>query len=140
MNPQRLAELLLSLVPKDGTFLSNTALRQDLEARVKAEGFTLTEADYWSVHAALIGEGVLLKGPGRGGRVRRNVAQGGENFELTETTVTPVIEKPQPAAQSKPVARDYLGKLVEQAGIEKPITPYKLWHTAATPLLENNAQ
>ncbi|MFM8443685.1 MAG: hypothetical protein ACKN9W_10170 [Methylococcus sp.] len=123
MNPQRIAELFLSLLPEDGAFISNTALGRDLEARLKAEGFTLTEDDYWSVHAALIGEGILLKGQGRGGRVRRNVAQGGENFELTETTVNPVIEKPQPAAQPKPTVRAYLGKMVVKAGIEKPITP-----------------
>ena len=139
MNPQRTAELFLSLLPEDGTFISNAALRRDLEARLKAEGLTLTDGDYWAVRAALIGEGVVLKGQGRGGKVRRNMAQGGEDFDRTEPTVTPVIEKPQPAVQPKPAVRAYLGKMVVKAGIEKPITPKIPRHAYANRLQESNA-
>lgn len=134
MNPQRTAELFLSLLPEDGTFISNTALRRDLEARLKAEGLTLTEDDYWSIHAALIGKGLVLKGQGRGGTVRRNMVQRGEDFDLTEPTVTPVIEKPPPAAQTKPAAWAYLGRMVVKSVFEKPITPNNLRHTYANRL------
>lgn len=44
-----IAETLLSLVPPDGSTIGNTALRREIESRLKAEGLVSTEDDYWKV-------------------------------------------------------------------------------------------
>ncbi|WP_334134324.1 DNA methyltransferase, partial [Tepidimonas sp.] len=82
---------LLSLVPTDGTAVGNTALRRQIEQRLSAQGLTLSEPDYWQAHAALIARGVLVKGQGRGGSVRRAHPQphrsdGAEGVEGARTT------------------------------------------------------
>lgn len=66
-----LGELLLSLIPADGSAIGNAALRRAMEARVAEAGSALAEEDYWKVHAALVAQGLLVKGQGRGGSVRR---------------------------------------------------------------------
>lgn len=70
---QRLAELLLTLVPTDGSTIGNTALWRAMEARLATTGQPVTQEDYWQVQAALVAQGVLVKGQGRGGSVRRAV-------------------------------------------------------------------
>ena len=106
-NEDRVQEALLALVPEDGTPIGNTALRRDLGERLQAEGISLSDEDYWAAHAALIGAGVLLKGQGRGGSVRRNVALGDADLELAGQTVGPESPKPKtpPPAKPKPAAR-----------------------------------
>jgi integrase/recombinase XerD len=47
---------------------------------------------------------------------------------------------PGESPPSARAVRDYLNRLVEQAGIDKPITPHKLRHTYATRLLESGAE
>lgn len=104
----RLAELLLSLVPADGSAIGNTSLRREAEARLKAEGASLTEDDYWQVQGHLIANGQILKGQGRGGSVRRplqavtassarDLADGDDGFALQ--TQQPPIPSPPPPAQ-----------------------------------------
>ncbi|MBI5781832.1 MAG: site-specific DNA-methyltransferase [Rhodocyclales bacterium] len=68
---QRVADLLLSLVPADGSPIGNTALRREIEARLASDNLTLSEEEYWRAHGTLIAQGVLIKGQGRGGSVRR---------------------------------------------------------------------
>ncbi|HMW28828.1 MAG TPA: DNA methyltransferase [Plasticicumulans sp.] len=76
-----LQQALLALVPADGSSIGNTALR-------KALG--VPEADYWAAQAALVADGTLLKGAGRGGSVRRAQIE-------AQPAVVPVTE-PVPAA------------------------------------------
>ncbi|WP_322994359.1 site-specific DNA-methyltransferase [Castellaniella sp.] len=66
-----LGDLMLTLVPGDGSTIGNTALRRAMETTLRADGLTLTEEQYWQAHTVLITNGVLLKGQGRGGSVRR---------------------------------------------------------------------
>jgi len=74
----RLEQAILSLVPADGASIGNKKLR---EAVSRSLGEELTEADYESARDALIAQGVLAKGKGRGGSVRRVEADPGA-FDL----------------------------------------------------------
>jgi adenine-specific DNA-methyltransferase len=71
MPDQQLIEMLLKLVPVDGSTVGNTALKRALDDMLKAEGMRLNEDDYWRVQASLVASGALSKGQGRGGSVRR---------------------------------------------------------------------
>lgn len=68
-------KLLLSLIPESGATIGNVSLREKLNAAVSvAAGEPLAEADYWALRDALIDEGLILQGRGRGGSVHRVVA------------------------------------------------------------------
>ena len=111
-----IAATLLSLVPEDGSTLGNTALRRAIESRLKAEGLSCTEDDYWQVHADLIAQGRLAKGQGRGGSVRRvasaiqatpasPTADNGEGFVLQAESAPVALEfESQVAPVKAPVA------------------------------------
>lgn len=93
---------MLSLVPQDGSTKGNTALRREIEVRLAAEGVAVVEDDYWAAQAALLAQGLLVKGQGRGGSVRRatpmsdsigaadgdnDLAVGAEDFNLLPVEV-----------------------------------------------------
>jgi adenine-specific DNA-methyltransferase len=93
MSDQLLTEMLLPLVPQDGATVGNTALKRALDEQLQAQGLRLNENDYWRVQASLVASGVLTKGQGRGGAVRRSgvaassaqpmdLADGEDGFEL----------------------------------------------------------
>ena len=67
---RKIRELMLALVPADSSPIGNTTLRRELEARLAADGMSLSEEDYWQAHSALVAQGLLVKGQGRGGYVR----------------------------------------------------------------------
>ncbi len=58
-----LAQALLAAVPEDGGSIGNQALYE----RLKSQFTGLSEEQFWESRDALIGEGVLVKGRGRGG-------------------------------------------------------------------------
>ncbi len=90
---QRLADRLMARVPADGQPIGNTALWRVIEADLTAAGLTVTQGDYWQVHAQLVSQGLLLKGQGRGGSVRR----------ANPTPSTPTLAHTLPPATTPPV-------------------------------------
>jgi adenine-specific DNA-methyltransferase len=104
----QIAEQLLSLVPVDGTPVGNAALRDGLAEEL---GRDVDEYEYIAVRDALIAQGFLVKGKGRGGSVRlaqRDTA----SFDLASPQVrdsepalpTTRRKAAQKASQSKKVA------------------------------------
>src|SRR5215203_1379964 len=73
-------DVLLSLVPEDGGAVGNVALLRQLKHR----GWS--EEKYWNVRDQLLNDGVLVRGRGKGGSVRRVLA------EITEVVTSPTIE------------------------------------------------
>lgn len=83
MKSQRLRDLLLRLVPADGSSIGNLRLRQLMSEGLGRE---VDEESYFDLRDALVAEGVLETGRGRGGSVR-----------LRTSPASPVKEaRPQP--------------------------------------------
>jgi len=117
-----LTEVLLALVPPDGTPIGNTALKRALETKLTSvEGQAFSEDAYWQAHTALVTQGLLVKGQGRGGSVRRaavpeshiggDLADGADGFalqaEVAPATVAQAVKvapKPAGAAVSSKAA------------------------------------
>lgn len=74
-----LRELILKLVPQDGSAIGNTKLQTQLAV---VEGLTFAEEDYHRVRDALIAEGLLAKGQGKGGAVKRTQAAPADELVL----------------------------------------------------------
>ena len=79
----RVVRAMLSIVPSDGSTIGNTALRRELEKQLQAEGLAIGDDDYWQAHSALVADGALVKGQGRGGSVR--LAQMGGKVEASSS-------------------------------------------------------
>jgi len=89
---RRLAELLLNLVPEDGSPIGNAALREQFFAAAAAAGLKATEAQFEELKAGLVTIGALVRGKGRGGSVRRLLAEelqdvGGFNLAAQDAPV-----------------------------------------------------
>lgn len=114
---QRLKAALLSLVPSDGSPIGNTALRREAEARLQAEGLSVSEADYWLAHADLIADGSLLKGQGRGGSVRLATTET-DDFSLAHQDAP--APEPTPAKVAKPATLKATQPATKRATDEAP--------------------
>lgn len=124
-----LAQALLAAVPEDGGSIGNQALYE----RLKSQFTGLSEERFWESRDALIGEGVLVKGRGRGGSVLRAQAAGAslaaqalskarERFEPTVAEV-PAGYVVEAAASKAKVVKVQAATSIE--AMEKP-----LWATA----------
>ncbi len=65
-------EMMLEMVPENGTSIGNISLRRQWTAEVQKKlKVQASEDDYWVIRNALISEGVLKRGVGKGGTVSR---------------------------------------------------------------------
>jgi adenine-specific DNA-methyltransferase len=88
---------LLALVPSDGSTIGNGALRKQLAAKL---GRAVEEYEYIALRDRLLADGVLARGPGRGGSVRR-AATGDEPFALAAREVRDAeVATPPPRQKS----------------------------------------
>lgn len=92
-----LAEVLLSLVPTDGTAIGNHTLREQFLPAATSAGFMVSAEIFESLREDLVKSGSLEKGRGRGGSVRRAAEQHG--FDLD---VQAVVAPPKPKAPAAP--------------------------------------
>lgn len=84
---------LLELLPEDGTSLGNLKLRTQIAAMLGAE---VPEDDYSAARDALVAEGLLAKGQGRGGSVRKIVDHAAPlTLEVQEKPVGADAPKPK---------------------------------------------
>lgn len=87
-----LADLLLDLVPADGSSIGNARLRKALSERVGRE---IDQATYFDIQRELVDRGLLVTGKGRGGSVR--LAQtGGSALELEAQAIPEEAKAPKP--------------------------------------------
>lgn len=93
---QRFRTAFLSLLPADGAAKGNGTLRREIEELLSKDGLSITEEQYWQVHAELVASGAVATGKGRGGSVRLVDAQP-DSFGLA----TQVVEAEEPAAATK---------------------------------------
>ncbi|MFJ4397541.1 type I restriction-modification system subunit M [Pseudomonas sp. NPDC089396] len=124
-----LAQALLAAVPEDGGSIGNQALYE----RLKSQFTGLSEEQFWELRDALIGEGVLVKGRGRGGSVLRAQAAGAS---LAAQALSKARERFEPAVAE--VSASYVvetaaskGKVVKvQAATSIEAMEKTLWATA----------
>lgn len=76
-NGNNLRDLILKLVPPDGSSIGN----QSLLSAIQKQTPEITEADYRAAREALLKEGILGKGRGRGGSVYLLDGRGGDDAE-----------------------------------------------------------
>jgi type I restriction enzyme M protein len=80
VEPIALRTQLLAAVPEDGQAIGNQSLLEALRQQQPA----LSDDDFWAARDALIAEGILQKGRGRGGAVRRAQASEAQESKSTE--------------------------------------------------------
>ncbi len=66
--PGRIEDALFELVPSDGSAIGNIALHRALSAALRRE---VSDGEFATLRDELLRRGLLAKGPGRGGSVRR---------------------------------------------------------------------
>jgi adenine-specific DNA-methyltransferase len=90
---EEMQRVLLASVPQDGTSISNQTLRALIATVLGRE---VTEATYFAARDALLAQGLLALGRGRGGSVRRIVSFEPGALALESQTVPEAAKQPKP--------------------------------------------
>ncbi|MCX7562162.1 site-specific DNA-methyltransferase [Xanthomonadaceae bacterium XH05] len=93
---EALQRALLELLPADGSSVGNLSLREKIPVRL---GRAISDDEYFSARDALVAEGIIATGRGRGGSVRRVLT---EVSEAAEPLTLEVQEKPRGADAPTP--------------------------------------
>ena len=80
--------------------MGNTSLRRSLETLLVTEGVQFSEEDYWAAQTALIEEGFIATGKGRGGSVK--LVKLPENGFALQAPVAKPVDPEKPAKTKVP--------------------------------------
>ncbi len=116
-NKPTLSEILLGLVPATGEAIGNQALREQFLKAAKAAGIKGSDDQFDQLREELIENGVLVKGKGRGGSVRRAETVGDGGFSLAPQ------EKPEGA--DEPAKRKAKGKVSAKSSGDPEVLSYR---------------
>ena len=97
-----LGDLLLEVLPSDGSTIGNLSAR---EALGRAAERQISEEEYSAVKDRLVGLGLILKGQGRGGTVR--LAEGIEGGGRYEAPSAPAAGNGRGRAKKEAPAKDF---------------------------------
>ena len=107
---QQIEQLLLNLLPADGSTVGNAKLFEQVRDATKAAGLRCSEDDFAAAREALVETGLAVKGRGRGGSTARampSVAAETDRptFQLDGGVVPPELPFDERKASSKPSTR-----------------------------------
>ena len=108
---QQIEQLLLNLLPADGTTVGNAKLFDQVHAAAKAAGLRCSEQDFAAAREALVETGLALKGRGRGDSTARATASDAAaetdrpDFQLDGGVVPAELPFEERKASSKPSTR-----------------------------------
>lgn len=111
-DPQVLRSLILEVVPADGAGIGNQSLHEGVQQAARHAKAGFSESAFEQAREALIVDGTLVKGKGRGGSVRRSQPAAEKSFAL-QAAAAPDAEssgnrdgkkKPPPKPASAPRA------------------------------------
>jgi adenine-specific DNA-methyltransferase len=103
----RIRKLLLGLVPEDGEPVGNAKLRELFDSAIELKEYKVSGVEFENARDALIAEGVLLRGKGRGGSVRRAAAASSpdDGFALASQEIPAEARKPKPKQENLSLAQ-----------------------------------
>src|SRR5450759_6024549 len=103
----RIRKLLLGLVPEDGEPVGNAKLRELFDSAIELKEYKVSGVECEHARDALIAEGVLLRGKGRGGSVRRAAAAStpDDGFALASQEIPAEARKPKPKQENLSLAQ-----------------------------------
>lgn len=110
--PNDLIDALYALVPADGSTVGNGALRKKLSEHLVRE---ISEPEYFAAQQSLVDAGRLMKGPGRGGAVRRT-AEAADALSLSAQAVPDEAKQPKPKQAAMTMAQAKRAKAQPAAG------------------------
>src|SRR5213596_2239667 len=103
----RIRKVLLEVIPADDESVSNAKLREMFDAAVESKGYRVSGVEFEKARDALIADGTLLRGKGRGGSVRRAVvtSTSDDGFALKTQEIPPDARKPKPKQENLSLAQ-----------------------------------